>query len=106
MVSNRAADAAQLRTLLAAQPNDRVAWHNLAAAEGDLRRASESEFAARRAIALGIAAPETRLVLARELQSNPERGRLVLFPAYMWHGVEPFESDLPRVSVAFDVVPA
>jgi hypothetical protein len=34
-----------------------------------------------------------------------ERGRLVLFPAYMWHGVEPFESDQPRRSVAFEVVP-
>jgi len=37
---------------------------------------------------------------------KPERGRLVLFPAYMWHGVEPFESEEPRLSVAFDVVPA
>ena len=37
---------------------------------------------------------------------RPEPGRLVLFPAYMWHGVEPFESDQPRLSVAFDVVPA
>jgi hypothetical protein len=37
---------------------------------------------------------------------KPEAGRLVLFPAHMWHGVEPFESDKPRLSVAFDVVPA
>ena len=67
-MNSRAADAAKLRTLLAAQPNDRVAWHNLAAAEGDLGHAGESEAAARRSIALGIAAPETRLVLARALQ--------------------------------------
>ena len=36
---------------------------------------------------------------------KPRPGLLVLFPAYMWHGVEPFESDQPRLSVAFDVVP-
>ena len=90
-MNNRAAEAAQLRTLLAAQPNDRVAWHNLAAAEGDLRRAGESEFAARRAIALGIAAPETRLVLARALQSQRKldeaesmfKKAIALRPAYV-----------------------
>jgi uncharacterized protein (TIGR02466 family) len=36
---------------------------------------------------------------------RPDVGSLVLFPAYMWHGVVPFESDVPRISVAFDVVP-
>ena len=65
---DRAADAARLREVLAARPNDRVSWHNLAAAEGDLGRPAESERAARRALALGIPAPETRLVLARALQ--------------------------------------
>ena len=49
-------------------PQDRVSWHNLAAAEGDLGHAEQAEAAARRAIALGIPAPETRLVLARALQ--------------------------------------
>ena len=34
---------------------------------------------------------------------KPRPGLLVLFPAYMWHGVEPFESEQPRLSVAFDV---
>ena len=67
--SARAADAAHLRAVLAAQPSDRVSWHNLAAAEGDLGHAAEAEIAARRAIELGIGAPETRLVLARALQS-------------------------------------
>jgi hypothetical protein len=62
---DRARHAASVR----ANPNDRVAWHNLAAAEGDLGRMAESEAAARRALALGISAPETRLVLARALQS-------------------------------------
>lgn len=37
---------------------------------------------------------------------RPAVGRLVLFPSYMWHGTVPFESDRPRTTVAFDVVPA
>jgi uncharacterized protein (TIGR02466 family) len=36
---------------------------------------------------------------------QPAVGRLVLFPSYMWHGTVPFESDQPRTTVAFDVVP-
>jgi len=36
---------------------------------------------------------------------QPAVGRLVLFPSYMWHGTIPFESDDPRMTVAFDVVP-
>jgi tetratricopeptide (TPR) repeat protein len=68
MGTDRGADAARLRQVLAANPQDRVSWHNLAAAEGDLGRAAEAEAAARRALALGIPAPETRLVLARALQ--------------------------------------
>ncbi len=36
---------------------------------------------------------------------QPAPGRLVLFPSYMWHGTVPFESDRPRTTVAFDVVP-
>lgn len=38
-------------------------------------------------------------------QIQPAVGRLVLFPSYMWHGTIPFESDQPRMTVAFDVVP-
>jgi len=37
---------------------------------------------------------------------QPVTGQLVLFPSYMWHGTVPFQSDKPRVTVAFDVVPA
>ena len=36
---------------------------------------------------------------------KPRPGLLVLFPAYMWHGVEPFAGDEKRLSVAFDVLP-
>jgi uncharacterized protein (TIGR02466 family) len=68
MSQDRSADVVRLRRTLAANPQDRVSWHNLAAAEGDLGHAAQAEEAARRAIALGIPAPETRLVLARALQ--------------------------------------
>lgn len=37
---------------------------------------------------------------------QPASGRLVLFPSYMWHGTVPFQSGMPRMTVAFDVVPA
>lgn len=36
---------------------------------------------------------------------RPEEGMFVLFPAYLWHSTVPFESDEPRICVAFDVVP-
>lgn len=35
----------------------------------------------------------------------PKPGRLVIFPSYFWHGTLPFESDAPRLTVAFDAVP-
>ena len=38
-------------------------------------------------------------------QIQPVAGRLALFPSYMWHGTVPFESDDPRLTVAFDVLP-
>jgi uncharacterized protein (TIGR02466 family) len=69
-MSSRATDADRLRQQLRMTPTDRIAWHNLAAAEGDLGRVAEAEAAARRAIALGLEEPETRLVLARALQSQ------------------------------------
>jgi tetratricopeptide (TPR) repeat protein len=36
----------------------------------------------------------------------PRAGRLVLFPSYFWHGTVPFESQFPRLTMAFDAVPA
>jgi len=44
-------------------------------------------------------------VLGADHYIRPEPGVLALFPAYMWHGVEPFVSDEPRLTVAFDAVP-
>jgi tetratricopeptide (TPR) repeat protein len=37
---------------------------------------------------------------------KPEPGRLVLFPSYMWHGTVPFGGEEPRLTIAFDLVPA
>lgn len=36
---------------------------------------------------------------------KPERGLLVLFPSFLWHGTRPFESDQQRITVAFDLIP-
>jgi uncharacterized protein (TIGR02466 family) len=47
---------------------------------------------------LGLDLPPRRIL-------KPEVGTLVLFPSYMWHGTVPFESDEPRITVAFDLLP-
>ena len=47
----------------------------------------------------------TTPALDAELSVRPEVGQLVLFPSYFWHGTVPFQSDQPRLTVAFDVVP-
>lgn len=36
---------------------------------------------------------------------RPTPGKLVLFPSYMWHGTNPFHSQQPRTTIAFDVIP-
>ena len=47
---------------------------------------------------LGIDLPPRRTVA-------PEVGTLVLFPSYMWHGTIPFQSEQPRMTIAFDLIP-
>ncbi|MFN3313052.1 MAG: 2OG-Fe(II) oxygenase family protein [Hyphomonas sp.] len=37
---------------------------------------------------------------------RPQPGLVALFPSYMWHGTEPFSGDEPRLTMAFDLVPA
>jgi tetratricopeptide (TPR) repeat protein len=37
---------------------------------------------------------------------KPEPGLLALFPSYMWHGTVPFGGDEPRLTIAFDLIPA
>jgi tetratricopeptide (TPR) repeat protein len=44
--------------------------------------------------------------LAAEYSVRPTPGMLVLFPSYFWHGTVPFHSPQPRLTVAFDAVPA
>jgi tetratricopeptide (TPR) repeat protein len=44
--------------------------------------------------------------LEAEHSVRPTPGMLVLFPSYFWHGTVPFESPQPRLTVAFDAVPA
>lgn len=50
------------------------------------------------------------LALAQDLPAEhwirPEPGHVALFPSYMWHGTEPFGGDDPRLTMAFDLVPA
>lgn len=42
--------------------------------------------------------PVTRMI-------EPREGSLLLFPSYMFHRTIPFDSDHPRVSIAFDIEP-
>jgi len=37
---------------------------------------------------------------------QPHAGLLVLFPSYMWHGTNPIHGSEPRMTIAFDAVPA
>ncbi|WP_203294636.1 tetratricopeptide repeat protein [Maricaulis parjimensis] len=45
------------------------------------------------------------LELDAERYILPEAGSAILFPSYMWHGVEPFEADEVRVTAPFDLLP-
>jgi len=36
---------------------------------------------------------------------QPQVGRLILFPSYMWHGTLPFHGETPRTTIAFDALP-
>jgi hypothetical protein len=36
---------------------------------------------------------------------QPQPGRLVLFPSYMWQGTIPFQGSSKRTTIAFDAVP-
>jgi len=54
---------------------------------------------------LGKPGVATRPPLGADHHVPPQPGRLVLFPSYVWHGVEPFQSAEPRLTIAFDVLP-
>lgn len=58
------------------------------------------------ALAFGIPDAALGLDLPARRIERPQVGRLVIFPSYMWHGTLPFESERPRLTVAFDALPA
>jgi tetratricopeptide (TPR) repeat protein len=58
------------------------------------------------ALAFGVPDAALGLDLGARRVELPRVGRLVIFPSYMWHGTLPFESDQPRLTVAFDALPA
>lgn len=43
--------------------------------------------------------------LAADHHVQPQPGKLVLFPSYVWHGTQPFDTQEERLTIAFDVVP-
>lgn len=48
--------------------------------------------------------PEISLPSLHAVQPRP--GRLVLFPSYFWHGTVPFQDEVPRITIAFDLIPS
>ncbi len=44
--------------------------------------------------------------LPAERWVKPEEGAVVFFPSYIWHGVENFASQSPRITAPFDLAPA
>ena len=42
--------------------------------------------------------------LWREVHLDPIEGRIIIFPAWLWHGVEPNQSNDIRISVSFNFI--
>jgi uncharacterized protein (TIGR02466 family) len=57
-------------------------------------------------LAFGRPGIPTSPPLAPFRRIRPEPGTLALFPSYLWHGTEPFTTGAPRLTVAFDILPA
>lgn len=47
--------------------------------------------------------PEIDLPPVHAVQPKP--GRMVLFPSHYWHGTVPFQDEVPRITIAFDLIP-
>jgi len=68
------------------------------------RQGEDSEEAAGRIqfgqppVELGLDLPPRRVI-------HPRLAHVALFPSYMWHGTVPFVDDVPRVTIAFDMLP-
>jgi hypothetical protein len=46
-----------------------------------------------------------RPVVSESVRIPAEEGLMVLFPSYFHHGINPFESETPRMSIAFNAMP-
>ena len=57
------------------------------------------------ALAFGVPDSTLGLDLSPRRIIRPQAGQLVIFPSYFWHGTIPFESEAPRLTVAFDALP-
>jgi hypothetical protein len=57
------------------------------------------------ALTFGVPDAAYGLDLAPRRIEVPAVGKLVIFPSYFWHGTLPFESETPRMTVAFDALP-
>jgi len=42
--------------------------------------------------------------LWREINLEPKEGRIIIFPFYLWHCVEPNKSNDVRISVSFNFI--
>ena len=42
--------------------------------------------------------------LWREIRVKPIEGRIIMFPAWLWHSVEPNKSNDIRISVSFNFI--
>lgn len=58
------------------------------------------------ALQLGQPPLELELGLAPRRVIRPRVGYVALFPSYLWHGTVPFDDVEPRITVAFDMLPA
>ncbi len=56
-------------------------------------------------LAFGRPGVSTSPALPPTRHVRPVPGQLILFPSYLWHGTEPFSGDVPRLTVAFDLLP-
>ena len=58
------------------------------------------------ALVFGVPDSALGLDLPPRRAETPVPGKLVLFPSFFWHGTVPFQSRSPRLTVAFDALPA
>lgn len=53
----------------------------------------------------GEPGPHCDPTLSPDRYIKPQRGMIVIFPSYVWHGTVPFEGNADRLTVAADLVP-